>query len=97
MNKDDYRFPTKEEEEALAEWLENFFSSIEPAPDQVVMKARDLAELLFTINPDVFGGRLENAEKWLQERLEETSQEIGKEQENEMRRFLAGFPTTTAH
>ena len=97
MNKDDYRFPTKEEQESLAKELENFFSSIEPAPDQVVMKARDLAELLFTINPDVFGGRLENAEKWLQERLEETSQETGKEQENEMRRFLAGFPTTTAH
>ena len=97
MNKDDYRFPTKEEQESLAEELENFFGSIEPAPDQVVMKARDLAELLFTINPDVFGGRLENAEKWLQERLEETSQEMGKEQENEMRRFLAGFPTTTAH
>ena len=97
MNKDDYRFPTKEEEESLAEGLENFFSSIEPAAGQVVMKARDLAKLLFQINPDVFGGRLENAEKWLQERLEETSQETGREGENEMRRFLAGFPTTTAH
>ena len=64
---------------------------------QVVMKPEELAKLLFQINPDVFGGRLENAEKWLQERLEETSQEMGKEQENEMRRFLAGFPTTTAH
>ena len=57
----------------------------------------EFAKMLFTFNPDIFGNRLENAERWLQKRIERVEQESEKERGEQMEKFLADFPTITAH
>ena len=57
----------------------------------------EFAKMLFTVNSDIFGNRLENAERCLQECIERVEQESEKYRTREMTRFLANFPTITAH
>ena len=64
---------------------------------QIPLIPDEFAKLLFQINPDAFGGRLENAEKWLQERIEKAEQEWEEDEARRMKRFLVDFPTTTMH
>ena len=93
----DYRFPTEDEESELIGEVSKIFTALGMELTPVPVIPEEFAKMLFTLNPDVFGNRLENAERWLQECAERADQEREKDQEKRMRRFLAGFPTTTAH
>ena len=94
----DYRFPTEDEESELIGEVSKIFTALGMESTPVPMIPEEFAKMLFTLNPDVFGDRLENAERWLQERIERAEQERENgRSKQEMRRFLAGFPTTTAH
>ena len=93
----DYRFPTEDEESELIGEVSKIFTALGMESTPVPIIPEEFAKMLFTLNPDVFGNRLENAERWLQECVERAEQEREKDQGKQMRRFLAGFPTTTAH
>ena len=93
----DYRFPTEDEETALIEEVSEMFASVGMDSKPIPLIPDEFAKLLFAINPDVFGGRLENAERWLQERIDRAEQERQEDEARQMRRFLADFPTTTMH
>ena len=97
MNEDDYRCPTEDEEHALVEELEELFESSGIGTKPVFTTIEEFAELLFQINPDVFGGRLDNAERWLNESIDAFEREMEQERDNRLRRFLADFPTTKPH
>ena len=75
MNEDDYRFPTDAEEYEIIEELEAFFKDNETDLNTVAMSGESLVNLVFMVNPDAFGGSLENAERWLRETLEELEQQ----------------------
>ena len=94
MTEADYRFPTEDEESDLIGEVSKIFTALGMESTAVPVIPEEFAKMLFKINPDVFGNRLENAERWLQERIERADQEREKDA---MRRFLDGFPTTTAH
>lgn len=94
---DGYRFPTEDEEEALVEELEELFESSGIGTKPVFTTIEEFAELLLRINPDAFGGKLENAEKWLNESIQEFERQMEQERDNSLKKFLADFPTTTAH
>ena len=93
----DYRFPTEDEETALIEEVSEMFVVMGMGSKPIPLIPDEFAKLLFQINPDVFGGSLENAERWLQERVERAEQEREEDQARQMRRFLVDFPTTTVH
>ena len=93
----DYRFPTEDEETALIEEVSEMFVVMGMGSKPIPLIPDEFAKLLFQINPDVFGGSLENAERWLQECVERAEKESEGEQAKQMRRFLVDFPTTTMH
>ena len=93
----DYRFPTEDEESALIEEVSEMFVAAGMESKQIPLIPDEFAKLLFAINPDAFGGRLENAERWLLERIEKVEREWEEDKARQMRRFLADFPTTTMH
>lgn len=93
----DYRFPTEDEESALVEEVSEMFSATGMESKQIPLIPDEFAKLLFQINPDAFGGRLENAERWLLERIDKAEREREEEEREQMRKFLADFPTTTMH
>ena len=93
----DYRFPTEDEEIALIEEVSEMFVVMGMGSKPIPLIPEEFAKLLFQIKPDVFGGKLENAERWLQECIERAEQESEKDQARQMRKFLTAFPTTTAH
>lgn len=76
MTETNRRFPTKEEESALLEDVaEDFLLNEGLKP--IVIDPEDIAsyaEWLLEINPDAFGGRLENAEIWLRENFGEETE-----------------------
>ena len=91
MNENDYRFPTKAEEHEIVKGLEDLFKDIETDSKSVAISGESLVNLLFKINPDAFGGSLENVERWLKENMERA------ERHESIKRILADFPTTMAH
>ncbi|MCY4030786.1 MAG: hypothetical protein OXF05_01560 [Hyphomicrobiales bacterium] len=94
----DYRFPTEDEESALIEEVSRIFMALGMESTAVPVIPEEFAKMLFTLKPDIFGDKLENAERWLQERIETAEQEVEDDQsKQEMKRFLSGFPTTTPH
>ena len=93
----DCRFPTEDEESAPIEEVSGIFAVEEMGSKPMPLIPDEFAKLLFAINPDAFGGRFENAERWLQERIEKAEQEREEDEARQMRRFLADFPTTTMH
>ena len=95
MDENDYRFPTDDEEYEIVKELEAFFKDNETDLNTVAMSGESLVNLVFMVNPDAFGGSLENAERWLRETLEELEQQ--REQDDSMKRVLSDFPTTKAH
>ena len=95
MNEDDYRFPTKAEALEIIRELEAFLEDIETDSHPFAMRSESLVNLVFQVNPDAFGGSLENAERWLRETIEEIERQ--EEQEDSMKRILVDFPTTKAH
>ena len=97
MTETDYRFPTEDEESALIKEVSEMFVAAGMESRQIPLIPDEFAKLLFQINPDAFGGRLENAERWLLERIERAEQEREEDQARQMRRFLVDFPTTTKH
>ena len=93
----DYRFPTEDEESALIEEVSEMFVAMGMSSEAIPLIPDEFAKLLFQINPNIFGGKLENAERWLQERIEKAEREREEDQARQMRRFLVDFPTTTMH
>ena len=93
----DYRFPTEDEETALIEEVSEMFAAMGMGSKPIPLIPDEFAKLLFAVNPDIFGGRLENAGRWLQERIETAEQERQEDEARQMRRFLVDFPTTTMH
>lgn len=73
MTETDRRLPTKEEESALLEVVAEAFL-LDEGLKPIVIHPEDItpyAELLLETDSDAFGGRLENAEIWLQENFGE--------------------------
>ena len=93
----DYRFPTEDEESALIEEVSEMFVGAGMESKQIPLIPDEFAKLLFAINPDAFGGRMENAERWLLERIEKAEREREEDEARQMRRFLVDFPTITMH
>ena len=93
----DYRFPTKEEESELIEEVSKIFMALGMESTPVPIIPEEFAKMLFTLNPDIFGNKLENAERWLQECIDKAERESEEERAKQMRKFLDGFPTTTVH
>ena len=94
----EYRFPTHEEASELIEEASKIFEALgmNSKPTPVILD--EFAKMLFTLNPDVFGNKLENAERWLRECIEKVVERESENQAKEkMRRFLADFPTTIVH
>ena len=91
-----YRFPTEKEASELIEGVSKIFKALGMETPATV-NFKEFAQMLFTLNPDVFGNRPENAERWLQECIERVARENEDQAKQEMRRFLADFPTTIAH
>ena len=92
-----YRFPTEDEESALIEEVSEMFVAAGMESKQIPLIPDEFAKLLFAINPATFGGRLDNAERWLQERIEKAEQEWEEDNARRMKRFLVDFPITTMH
>ena len=60
--------------------------------------SKGFAKMLFTLNSDVFGNRLENAERWLQERIERRGGKVerpGETDEKILSEFLNDHGTLT--
>ena len=93
----DYRFPTQKEASELIEEVSKIFEALGMGSKPIPVILDEFAEMLFTLNPDAFGGELKNAEKWLRECIERTAKETENQAKEEMRRFLADFPTTIVH
>ena len=93
----DYIFPTEAEELDLIGEVAKIFTALGMESTLVPLIPDEFAKMLFTLNPDIFGNRLENAERWLKERIERAEREKKKERGEQMREFLTDFPTTTAH
>ena len=93
----EYRFPTQKEASELIEEVSKIFEALGMGSKPIPVIPEEFAKMLFTLNPDVFGNRLENAERWLQECIERTAKETEDQAREEMRRFLADFPTTIVH
>ena len=71
----DCRFPTEDEESAPIEEVSGIFAVEEMGSKPMPLIPDEFAKLLFAINPDAFGGRLEKAEGWTLERIEKTDRE----------------------
>ena len=92
-----YRSPTQKEASELIEEASKIFAALGMDSKPIPLIPEEFAKMLFTLNPDVFGNRLENAEKWLQECIERVAKESEEQAKQEIKRFLADFPATTAH
>ena len=94
----EYRFPTHEEASELIEEASKIFEALGMGSKPIPPIFDEFAKMLFTLNPDAFGNRLENAERWLRECIEKVVEKESEDQAHEkMRRFLADFPTTIVH
>ena len=94
----DYRFPTQKEASELIEEVSKIFEALGMESKPIPVIPEEFAKMLFTLNPDVFGNRLENAERWLQECIEKVVERESEDQAKEkMRRFPTDFPTTIVH
>ena len=71
--------------------------ALEMGSKPIPIMLKGFAKMLFTLNPDAFGNRLENAERWLQECIERATKESEDRAKQEMRRFLADFQAATMH
>ena len=69
------RFPMKDEETALIEKVSEIFVETGMGSRPISLISEEFIKLLFTLNPDIFGGGLENAEKWLRECIDRAGQE----------------------
>ena len=74
MTAPNYRFPTEDEESGLIGEAAKIFTTLGMESTPVPVIPDEFAKMLFTLNPNVFGNRLENAERWLQECIERAEQ-----------------------
>ena len=93
----EYRFPTQKEASELIEEASKIFTALGMGSKPMPVIPEEFAKMLFTLNPDAFGNRLENAERWLRECIGRVTKESEDQAKEEMRRFLADFPMTTDH
>lgn len=88
----DCRFPTEGEESTLIEGVSEMFVATGMESKPIPLIPDEFVKLLFAINSDTFGGRLEKEERRLLERIEKTDQERKEDQTRQIRKFLCDFP-----